>query len=149
MAFGEWLKNIISVPVDEEEEATAQAPEETPAEKPRSESRVRSFSRDAAPSASRPVNDIKVVLAKPETFEDGRSVADHLNAKRTVVLNLEGVNKDICRRLLDFFSGVAYANDAQVKRVANSTYIITPKTVDVMGDMILDELESSGLYINV
>ncbi len=84
-------------------------------------------------------------MAKPETFEDGRSVADHLNAKRTVVLNLEGTNKEICRRLIDFLSGVAYANDGQLKSVANSTYIITPRSVDVMGDMILDELENSGM----
>ncbi len=149
MGFGEWFKNIISEPIEQEEEEINTQEEEV-AEAPAESPRMRIFSpRDNVQPATRPVSDIKVVLAKPETFEDGRSVADHLNAKRTVVLNLEGVNKDICRRLLDFFSGVAYANGAQVKRVANSTYIITPKSVDIMGDMILDELESSGLYINV
>ena len=54
---------------------------------------------------------LKVVLVKPERFEDASSIADHLNAKRTVVLNLESSNKEVARRILDFLSGVAYAND--------------------------------------
>ena len=88
---------------------------------------------------------LKVVLVKPERFEDASSIADHLNAKRTVVLNLESSNKEVARRILDFLSGVAYANDGQIKKVANCTYIITPYTVGIMGDL-LDELENNGLY---
>ena len=88
---------------------------------------------------------LQVVLVKPERFEDASSVADHLNEKRTVVLNLESTNKDVSRRLIDFLSGVAYANNGQIKRVANSTYIITPYNVDIMGEL-LDELENNGVY---
>ena len=88
---------------------------------------------------------LQVVLVKPEHFEDASAVADHLNAKRTVVLNLESTSKDIARRLIDFLSGVAYANNGQIKRVAASTFIITPYNVDIMGDL-LDELESSGVF---
>lgn len=88
---------------------------------------------------------LQVVLVKPERFDDASTVADHLNAKRTVVLNLESANKDVARRILDFLSGVAYANDGQIKKVANCTFIITPYNVGVMGDL-LDELENNGLY---
>ena len=88
---------------------------------------------------------LQVVLVKPERFDDASAVADHLNDKRTVVLNLESTNKDVSRRLIDFLSGVAYANNGQIKRVANSTYIITPYNVDIMGDL-LDELESNGVF---
>ena len=88
---------------------------------------------------------LQVVLVKPEKFDDARPVADHLNSKHTVVLNLESTNKDVSRRLIDFLSGVAYANNGQIKRVANSTYIITPYNVNIMGDL-LDELESSGVF---
>jgi cell division inhibitor SepF len=88
---------------------------------------------------------LQVVLVKPERFDDASSIADHLNAKRTVVLNLESTNKEIARRLVDFLSGVAYANQGQIKRVANSTFIITPYNVDFMGDL-LDELENSGVF---
>ncbi len=89
---------------------------------------------------------LQVVLVKPERFEEAASIADNLNAKRTVVLNLESTNRDIARRLLDFLSGVAYASNGQIKRVANSTYIITPYNVDVMGDLI-DELENNGMFM--
>lgn len=89
---------------------------------------------------------LQVVLVKPERFEEAAAIGDNLNEKRTVVLNLESINRDIARRLLDFLSGVAYANNGQIKRVANSTYIITPYNVDVMGDLI-DELENNGMIM--
>ena len=84
------------------------------------------------------------MLVKPERYEDAASIADHLNAKKTVVLNLEQTSKDVSRRLIDFLCGVAYANNGQMKRVANNTYIITPYNVDIMGDL-LDELENNGV----
>ena len=89
---------------------------------------------------------LKVVLVKPERFENASEIADHLKEKRTVVVNLESTNKDIARRLIDFLSGVTYANEGKIKRVAANTYIITPYHADIMGDLI-DELESSGLYL--
>lgn len=88
---------------------------------------------------------LAVVLVKPERFENAAEIADHLKDRRTVVLNLEQTNKDVARRLVDFLSGVAYANEGKIKKVANSTYIITPYNVDIMGDLI-DELENSGMY---
>ena len=88
---------------------------------------------------------LQVVLVKPERFEDASTIADQLNAKRTVVLNLESTGKEVSRRLIDFLSGVAYANNGQIKRVATSTFIITPYNVDIMGDLI-DELENNGVF---
>ena len=89
---------------------------------------------------------LRVVLVKPERFENASEIADHLKEKRTVVLNLESTNKDVARRLIDFLSGVAYAGEGKIKKVAANTYIITPYSVDIMGDLI-DELENSGLYL--
>ena len=89
---------------------------------------------------------LKVVLVKPERFENASEIADHLKEKRTVVINLESTNKDIARRLIDFLSGVAYAGEGKIKKVAANTYIITPYHVDIMGDLI-DELENNGLYL--
>ena len=89
---------------------------------------------------------LQVVLSKPERFEQAAEIADHLREKRTVVMNLETTNKDVARRLVDFLSGVAYANDGKIKKVAINTYIITPFNVDIMGDLI-DELENNGVYI--
>ena len=89
---------------------------------------------------------LSVVLVKQEKFENAVDIADHLREKRTVVLNLEQTNKDVARRLVDFLSGVTYAQDGKIKKVANSTFIITPYNVDILGDLI-DELENNGLYI--
>ena len=88
---------------------------------------------------------LKVVLVKPERFENASEIADQLKDKRTVVLNLESTNKDVARRLIDFLSGVAYAGEGTIKKVAANTYIITPYHVDIEGDLI-DELENNGLY---
>lgn len=90
---------------------------------------------------------LKVVLVKPSKYdEDATAIADHLLEKRTVVVNMENTDPDTARRLLDFVSGVAYATGGKVKRVAAKTYIATPYSVDLMGDLI-DELENSGLYM--
>ena len=88
---------------------------------------------------------LQVVLVKPDRYENASEIADHLREKRTVVLNLESTNKDVARRLLDFLSGVTYAHGGKIKKVALSTYIITPYNVDILGDLI-DELENNGLY---
>ena len=91
-------------------------------------------------------SNLQVILVKPDRYEKVSEIADHLREKRTVVLNLESTNKDVARRLIDFLSGVAYAGEGKIKKVAANTYIITPYSVDIMGDLI-DELESSGLYL--
>ena len=90
---------------------------------------------------------LQVGIFKPERFgEETRSIADELMKNHTVVLNLEDTNKDMARRILDFLSGVAYANNGKIKRVATNTYIIIPSNVDLTGDDLLDELENSGVY---
>lgn len=88
----------------------------------------------------------QVVVVRPERFEDASGIADHLIAKRAVLLNLEAATPDLKRRLVDFLSGVAYTNGGQIKPVANSTYIITPCNVNVMGESMIDELGSHGVY---
>ena len=89
---------------------------------------------------------LQVVLVKPEKFEEASDIADSLNAKKTVVLNLEATSKEVSRRLVDFLSGVAYANNGQLKKIANSTFIITPYNVDVSGIGILEEIDTTSIY---
>ena len=90
-------------------------------------------------------NNMQVVLVRPERFETAAEIADHLRDKRAVLVNLETTPKDVTRRLVDFLSGVAYATDGKVKKVAANTYIITPPSVNLMGDL-MDELETTGVY---
>ncbi len=131
--FGDQNEETIGL---ENEEFVSRSPEKEMEDVPRKNNKVVNIHATAQ---------LQVVLVKPERFDDASAVADHLNAKRTVVLNLESSNKDVARRILDFLSGVAYANNGQIKKVANCTYIITPYNVGFMGDL-LDELENNGLY---
>lgn len=88
---------------------------------------------------------LQVILVKPSSFDEARDIADNLMAKRTVLLNIENLNKDLSRRVIDFLSGVAYAHGGNIKRVANRTYVITPYNVDILGDDVLDGLNPDEL----
>lgn len=125
-------------------------------EEPAPRERERDRDRDRQSVSSMPRNKVvninataklQVGIFKPERFgEETRAIADELMKTHTVVLNLEDTNKDMARRILDFLSGVAYANNGKIKRVATNTYIIIPSNVDLTGDDLLDELENSGVY---
>ena len=90
---------------------------------------------------------LRVILVKPEKFTDTKEIANHLNNKQTVVLNLESTTPDVTRRIIDFLGGVAYANGGSIKPVANNTFIITPYTVSFQGDELSEQLESNGVLL--
>ncbi len=92
-----------------------------------------------------PKSDAKahVVFKKIDTFEEVISVADVLIEQRIVILNLETCADDASRRILDVLSGVAYANDGKIRRVAGRAYIITPNNVPLTGEL-LDEVVNSA-----
>lgn len=90
---------------------------------------------------------LQVILVKPEVFQDTKQIADHLNSKKTVVLNLESTTPDVTRRIIDFLGGVAYANGGNIKPVANNTFIITPYNVGFVGEDLVGELENNGVFL--
>ena len=94
---------------------------------------------------SAPSGQMQVVLIRPERFETAAEIADHLRSKRPVLVNLETTPKDVTRRLVDFLSGVTYAIDGNIKKIAANTYIMTPPNVNLVSDQ-MEELETSGIY---
>lgn len=100
--------------------------------------------REDENSGARP--QVQVVLVKPTSFDDATTIADHLNAHKTVVLNMESASADVKRRLLDFLSGSAYSNGAGIQQVAKSTYIITPAGVNVLGNLIANEFPAENFF---
>ena len=148
MGFFDELKRLARPYEDEEDEYEEDF---TPVSSSKDPARDRERDRDSDRRGSNKVVNIhtttqlQVVLVSPTRFENASEIADHLRDKRTVVLNLEQTDKNIARRLIDFLSGVAYANEGTIKKVALSTYIITPYNVEILGDLI-DELENNGLY---
>lgn len=84
---------------------------------------------------------MQVIIVKPDHFEDVTMIADHINAKRSVVLNLESSNRETSRRIIDFISGVTYANHGTIKKVAGSTFMITPSGIDIAGEELMEEYD--------
>ena len=108
--------------------------------------------RSESGSSNRVVNinakaQLQVVLFKPKSFgPETVPIADELIKRHTVVLNLEGTDKEVARRVVDFLSGVAYANNGKVCPIASKIVIVTPYNVDLTGEDVMDELENSGIF---
>ena len=90
---------------------------------------------------------LDVVIYKPTNFtSETNEIANNLLQKNAVVLNLEKTDRIESRRILDFLSGVAFAQNGTVKRIATSTYMITPYTVGVQGEEIYDDMDSGNYF---
>ena len=88
---------------------------------------------------------LKLVVMQPESFEEARDIAIHLKSKKPVVMNLELVERDIQRRIVDFLSGAVYALDGSIQKVSNGIFLIAPYNVGIMGDF-KDELKNKGVF---
>lgn len=88
---------------------------------------------------------LKVVVLQPETFEDAQEICDNLKAKKPVIINLEEMNTETARRVVDFLSGSVYALDANIQKVSNGIFLVAPYNVDIMGNF-RDELRSKGAF---
>lgn len=89
---------------------------------------------------------MKVVIVRPEMFDEVANIADHLVQGKTIVLNLETANRDIARRIVDFMSGAAYALACKLKKIANNTFIIVPEQTDIAGELMLDDFSEQNYY---
>lgn len=88
---------------------------------------------------------LKVVVLTPESFDEAREIADNLKAKRPVVINLEGLEKDIARRIVDFLSGAVYSLDGNIQKISSGIFLVAPYNVGIMGDF-RDELKNTGVF---
>ncbi|NTV89712.1 MAG: cell division protein SepF [Clostridiales bacterium] len=86
---------------------------------------------------------LKVIITQPENLEDARDICDHLKNKKTVVVNLEDITKEMAQRIVDFLSGSIYALDGDIQKVSAGIFVIAPNNVDLMGEF-KDELKSKG-----
>ncbi len=128
MGFMKSITNLFK-PDDEYVDDSEYTEEEYEEEAPARESRPARPAGSASSNAS-----LEMKIIKPERYEDVTGIAQHLLHRRTVVLNLENTNKETIRRIIDFLSGVAFAIGGNLNRVANSTYVITPKNVELSDD---------------
>lgn len=90
---------------------------------------------EEADKANRHQDSVELRVMRPETYDEVGTVADHLLEGCTVVLNVEVLDKPTVIRMLDFLNGVTYCTEGEIKRVAKSTFIITPHTGIDISDM--------------
>lgn len=152
MGIFDSIKNIMSIP-SEEEDFDEVVEVEEPIKKPvfeqapqKRETQPRILGGGKSKAVSLNLNQMHVVIFKPESFTDVTAIADELNDKKTVVLNLESCEREVSRRIIDFLGGVAYANNGNVRKVAVSTFIIVPSDVGVSGQVSLDEFDDTSIY---
>lgn len=151
MGIFDSIKNIMTIPAEEEDyEEVVEEVEEAPKKKFETSAPKREAQPRVLGGKSKTVNfnlsQMQVILVKPDRFEDVTAIADHLNDKKTVVLNLESCEREISRRIIDFLSGAAYANHGNIRKVAVSTFIIVPTEVDISGELMLEEFDEGRMY---
>ncbi len=87
----------------------------------------------------------KVVVIQPETFEEAKEIADNLKSNKPVIVNLEKIEKEQARRMVDFVSGASYALGGDIQKISNMIFLVTPYNVGILGDF-KDELKNKGIF---
>ncbi len=85
---------------------------------------------------------IKMVISQPTTFEQSDEICSFLKEKKSVIVNLEYVNKDVARRIVDFISGGVYALDGYIQKVSNSIFLVAPSNYEITNEMAREEMKS-------
>ena len=87
-------------------------------------------------------NSIRMVISQPTTFEQSDEICSFLKEKKSVIVNLEYVNKDVARRIVDFISGGVYALDGYIQKVSNSIFLVAPSNYEITNEMAREEMKS-------
>lgn len=85
---------------------------------------------------------IRMVISQPTSFEQSEEICGFLKEKKSVIVNLEYVNKDVARRIVDFISGGVYALDAHIQKVSNSIFLIAPINYEITNEMAREEIKN-------
>ena len=85
---------------------------------------------------------IKMVISQPTTFEQSDEICAFLKERKSIIVNLEYVNKDVARRIVDFISGGVYALDGYIQKVSNSIFLVAPSNYEITNEMAREEMKS-------
>ncbi len=87
-------------------------------------------------------NAIKMVISQPTTFEQSDEICSFLKERKSIIVNLEYVNKDVARRIIDFISGGVYALEGYIQKVSNSIFLVAPSNYEITNEMAREEIKS-------
>ena len=87
-------------------------------------------------------NAIKMVISQPTSFEQSDEICSFLKERKSVIVNLEYVNKEVARRIVDFISGGVYALDGYIQKVSNSIFLVAPSNYEITNEMAREEMKN-------
>lgn len=88
------------------------------------------------------VQQVKMVITQPTCFEQSEEICNYLKERKSIIVNLEYVNKEVARRIIDFISGGVHALDGHIQKVSNSIFLIAPINYDISSDLAREEIKS-------
>ena len=134
--------NFIGIEQEEDEEEELENYDYEQEEEDEEEER-KLFGRNRSKVVNMPQgNQIKMVISQPTTFEQSEEICQYLKERKSCIVNLEYVNKDIARRIVDFISGGVYALNGHIQKISNSIFLIAPTNYDLANEMGREEVKS-------
>jgi cell division inhibitor SepF len=85
---------------------------------------------------------VKVIISQPSSFEQSQEICEHLKDKKSIIVNLEYVNKDVARRIIDFISGAVYGLDGNIQKISNSIFLVAPFNYEITNEVMRDDIKS-------
>ena len=89
-----------------------------------------------------PQTQVRMKICKPTSFEQSEEICNELKEKKSIIVNLEYVNKDVARRIVDFISGSVHALDGHIEKISNSIFLVAPFNYDIVNDMAREEIKN-------
>ena len=88
------------------------------------------------------MQNVRVVISQPNSYEQASEICEHLKGKKSIIVNLEYVNKDVARRIIDFMSGAVYALDGNIQKISNSIFLIAPYNYEITNEVMKEDIKN-------
>ena len=134
--------NFFGIEQDEDDEEIENYDEEYEQEEGEEEEERKLFGRKNKVVNMPQTNQVKMVISQPTNFEQSEEICQYLKERKACIVNLEYVNKDVARRVVDFISGGVYALNGHIQKISNSIFLIAPANYDISNEMGRDEVKS-------
>lgn len=129
--YEEDFDDTQAVPYEEEKEANVNVAPATP------------FSNKKNKVVGMPgMQQVKVIISQPSTFEQSEEICEHLKEKKSIIVNLEYVNKDVARRIVDFISGAVYGLDGNIQKISNSIFLVAPTNYEITNEVMKEDIKN-------
>ena len=85
---------------------------------------------------------VRMVITQPTTFEQSEEICNYLKEKKSIIVNLEYVNKDVARRIVDFISGAVHALDGHIQKISNAIFLVAPVNYEIASELAREEIKN-------